>query len=77
MECLGEFEVITKVHDKSFSLRIFVVNAKTDNLLSREASTRMGLVKRIDAVVLPFGALDDKPVDCPPIKILLKDNSQP
>ena len=77
MDCEGEFVTSINHAKKQYQLRLFVVNSKTDNLLSREAAARMGLVMRIGAVDLPFGELDDKPVDCPPVKIILKENSQP
>ncbi|KAK7103074.1 hypothetical protein V1264_021199 [Littorina saxatilis] len=76
LKCEGQFVAISKVHDQLHSLRLFVVQSKTDNLLSREAAARMGLVMRVEAVEMPFGELDDKPVQCPPVKIVLKAESE-
>lgn len=42
MECLGQFDTLASMHNKQYKVRIYVVNSKTDNLLSREASSRMG-----------------------------------
>jgi transposase InsO family protein len=53
---------------------------KSDNLLGRTASTRLGFIKRIDTILQPnraFGDLDDKPVKCSPVKIRLKENAEP
>ena len=76
LKCEGQFVAIIRVNDQLHSLRLFVVQSKTDNLLSREAAARMDLVKRIEAVEMPFGELDDKPVRCPPVKIVLKEGTE-
>ena len=73
LKCEGQFVAISKVHDQFHSLRLFTVQSKTDN---REAAARMDLVKRIEAVEMPFGELDDKPVQCPPVKIVLKEGTE-
>lgn len=77
VDCEGKFATIIEHSNKEFELEFFVVNNQTDNLLSREAASRMGLVKRVETVNLPFGELDDKPVECPPVKIVLKEDAQP
>ncbi|KAK7501517.1 hypothetical protein BaRGS_00007321, partial [Batillaria attramentaria] len=77
VSCEGMFATIIEHADQQYELKFFVVNSKTDNLLSREAVSRMGLVKRVEAVDLPFGELDKMPVDCPPVKIVLKEDAQP
>ena len=59
---------------------MYVISGKTDNLLSREASTRMNLVKRLDSMTINpkvFGELTETPVKCEPVRISLADNSQP
>jgi len=48
-----------------------------DNLLSRDAALRLGLVKRLDNINdLEFGEVG-RPVQCDPIKIRLRDDATP
>lgn len=77
LKCEGQFDTDVVRRSQNFPLRVFVVSGKTDNLLSREASMRMGLVQKIDTIEQPFGELDDRPVQCPPVKIILKEDAQP
>ena len=82
MNCHGQFVCSVK-HGKNnnFPLRIFVVEADTDNLLSRSAACSLGLVTRTerldDVKTSVFGGLDDKPIQCKPVKIKLKENAEP
>ena len=48
-----------------------------DNLLSREAALRMGLVKRTETIGQLFSELDDRPADCSPVKNVLEDGAKP
>ncbi|XP_025116120.1 uncharacterized protein K02A2.6-like [Pomacea canaliculata] len=77
LKCDGQFITTTRIHDQLHVLKVFVVQAITENLLSREAPSRIGLVKRIEAVNALFGKLDKTPVQCPPVKIILKENIEP
>ena len=77
MDCEGFFTTNVNVRDKDFEVKIYVINADTDNLLSRAAASSMGLVQRIDNVATPFGQLDDKPLNCVPVKIVLKEGAEP
>lgn len=61
----------------SFMHRVFVVQAITENLLCREATARIGLVKKLEAASALFGNLDMTPVQCSPVKIILKENIEP
>ena len=54
-------------------LKIFVLEGNTENLLSREAATRFGFVKRVDEI---FGDTPSS-VKCKPVKILLTPNAEP
>ena len=73
--CEGQFKINATHRDEDFPLSIYVVNTKTDNLLGRGAAVMMGLVKRIEAVEMPFGELDSKPVRCQPVKICGNTNN--
>lgn len=75
MACKGQFVAIARIRDRPYALRIFVVESNTENLLRRETASRMGLVKRLDKIERAFGELNEKPVDCTPVKIQLKKNS--
>lgn len=50
--------------------RFFVVNNRVDNLLSRDTSAALGLVKRVDGIKLSV-------VKCEPVKIKLKEGIKP
>ena len=53
------------------------VLSNCDNLLSRDAALRLGLVKRLDNINdLVFGEVG-RPVQCDPIKIHLRDDATP
>ena len=55
---------------------MFVLN-NCNNLLSRDAALRLGLVKRLDNINdLAFGEVG-RPVQCDPIKIRLRDDATP
>ena len=67
---------------QSHSFRCFVVDAETDNLLSREAATRLALVQRLHSVQNNasdplFSELDSHPVRCKPVHITLNEDAQP
>ena len=71
--CSGCFstEVMTEKGDKG-TMTIYVLRSNTDNLLSREAATKFGFVKRLDSV---FGEMGQ--IKCDPVKIILQDDAQP
>ncbi|KAK7109817.1 hypothetical protein V1264_013798 [Littorina saxatilis] len=77
ISCIGFFRDTTNINGQEFHLDIYVVDSKTESLLSREACKRMGLVQRLDSIQPAFGELDQQPVNCPPAKIVLEENSQP
>ena len=76
MKCQGQFTTEVTHKGQPYSLHVFVIDGKTDNLLSREASLKLGLVKKINSVDMPFGELDSQPVKCEPVKIVLKDDAK-
>lgn len=77
----GEFNAQVHHKDKSYSVRCFVVNTHTDNLLSRDAATHLGLIQRLDGVEEEddplFAELDKEPARCKPVHIALTDNATP
>ena len=80
INCLGTFKVSVRHCGTDFPVEMYAISGKTDNLLSREASTRMNLVKRLDSMTINpkvFGELTETPVKCEPVRISLADNSQP
>ena len=81
LDCKGKIEVTARVKGVDYPLRIYVVSSAIECLLSREAAARMRLILRVDTVKKPeetiFSELDENPVKCAPVKIRLKDDSQP
>ena len=81
LDCKGKIEVTARVKGVDYPLRIYVVSSAIECLLSREAAARMRLIRRVDTVKNPeetlFSELDENPVKCAPVKIRLKDDSQP
>ena len=79
LDCKGKINVKAHLKGKEYPLSIFVINSQTtENLLSREAATRMNLIKRVDTVEGPvFGELNEQPINCPPVKIELREEFQP
>ena len=81
LDCKGKIEVTARVKGVDYPLRIYVVSSATECLLSREAAARMRLIRRVDTVKKPeetiFTEFDENPVKCAPVKIRLKDDSQP
>ena len=73
VECLGKVELNFTVRGNVYPVTVYVASA-TENLLSREAAARMGLVVRVDHV---FGELDETPIHTTPVKIQLKEGAQP
>ena len=66
----------TLIISRPSPVRVFVLN-NCDNLLSRDAALRLGLVKRLDNINdLAFGEVG-WPVQCDPIKIHLRDDATP
>ena len=70
LSIVGEFITNTKYEDKDYCFKIIVVNQKTENLLSRGVSEKMGLIKRVD--VASFSVLKTEPVH-----IELKEGAEP
>ena len=81
LDCKGKIEVTARVNGVDYPLQIYVVNSTIECLLSREAAARMRLIRRVDTVKNTeetiFSELDENPVKCAPVKIRLKDDSQP
>ena len=77
----GEFNAQVRHKGKSCLMRCFVVNTRTDNLLSRDAAKHLGLVQRIASVQKDcdplFAELDEKPANCKPVHISLKEDATP
>ena len=77
---LGEFTTKVSHKDVSYPVRCFVVKTETDNLLSRDAATHLGLVQRVQGVEKEdplFAALDSEAAKTRPIVIELKEDNQP
>ena len=78
MTCKGQFTSTVHVWNNKFELKIFVIDSETDNLLGRTAASHMGLVQWVDSVLnSTFGELDDRPINCTPVKIILKEDAEP
>ena len=78
MNCHGHFTTTVVVKDRKHELQIYVVDSKTDNLLSRMAACEMDFVARLEELNNdPFGDLDIHPVKCKPIKIQIKEDAEP
>ena len=81
LDCKGKIEVTARVKGVDYPLRIYVVSSARESLLSKEEAARMGLIRHVDTVKNPeetlFSELDENPVKCAPVKIRLKDDSQP
>lgn len=76
--CLRTFKTNVKTSKcVTESLEIFVIECKTDNLLSREAATHFDFVKCLDEVDKTVFSSDLDKIKCKPVKILLKNNAQP
>ena len=74
---LGMFTTYVDIGNQTVPFRVFVLNNNCDNLLSRDAALRLGLVKRLDNINdLAFGEVG-RPVQCDPIKIRLRDDATP
>ena len=77
VNCRGQFVAKAGRNDTNLMLRLFVVDGVTENLLSRDAAVRFGLVKGIENVRdLAFGKVGE-PVKCEPIKITLREDAEP
>ena len=74
---LGTFTTYVDIgNQQTVPFRVLVMN-NCDNLLSRDAALRLGLVKRLDNINdLEFGEVG-RPVQCDPIKIRLRDDATP
>ena len=57
-----------------YSTKIYVANHHTDNLLSRTASVKLNLIKRLDSATIYDGL---GLMRCEPVKIVLKDDTVP
>ena len=72
---LGQFVTDVRYRDKHYTMRLFVTNGQSNNLLARSAVEQLGLVKQIQEVDRSFdylGLMKTKPV-----KIILKENAVP
>ena len=63
-------------NQQTVPFRVFVLN-NCDNLLSRNAALRLGLVKRLDNINDFAFSKVGQPVQCDPIKIRLMDDATP
>ena len=78
LNCKGYITAKISTKKDGQDMKFFVVDSDTDNLLGRTAACQLNLVQRIDDVSAPvFGELDQKPVQCTPVKIQLKEDAQP
>ena len=84
MKCHGQF--VTHVRQENvyeYALRLFVVDTDTENLVSRSEASDLNLVKSvqnindINSTLSVFGDFDDKPLQCKPVKIKLKEGADP
>jgi len=81
LDCKGKIEVTARFKGVDYPLQIYVVSSVTECLHSREAAARMRLIRHVDTAKKPektiFSKLDENHVKCAPVKIRLKDDSQP
>ena len=78
LSCLGTFQAEVKTNkSKTGNIEIYVLEGKSDNLLSRDAATYFDFVKRIDEVDESVYSTNVGSLKCTPIKIALKDDAQP
>ena len=84
MKCHGQFVThVRQENDCQYALRLFVVDADTENLLGRSETSDLNLLKRVqninDIHSTPsvFGDLDDKPLQSKPVKTKLKEGTDP
>ena len=70
LSVIGEFVICTQHREADYSFKVLVVKERTENLLSREVSVKMGLIQRIEAV--NFSVLKTDPVH-----IELKEDAEP
>ncbi len=83
LQCLGMFKATVSHKDKSYPLTAYVVRGDTvNNLLSRDLSVEMNLVRRVDEVTQHTGGHhqaygEHGTLKTEPVKILLKDDAQP
>ena len=84
MKCHGQFVThVRQENDRQYAVRLFIVDADTENLLGRSEASDLNLVKRvqningINSTPSVFGDLDDKPLQCKPVKIKLKEGVDP
>ena len=69
----GQFVGYTEVKGQSFHLRIVVVDARVNNLLSRSFASRMDLILKVDEFEV-FG--DMRCLKFEPVKIVLLDGAE-
>ena len=72
LECHGQFIARSPVDGTMYHFRVVVVAHDVDNLLSRGAASRMGLISKLNMVMEDIGCLKTDPV-----KIALKDGAEP
>ena len=65
LKVLGQFETF----NDEVPMMIFVIESDTDNLLSRSTAVEMNLIQRVNEIFAR--------VNCPPVKIKLKENAKP
>lgn len=72
VQAKGQFIAHTKLKDTRYDFRVIVVESDIESLLSRGAASKMGLIKRLDAVAESIGSMKTEPV-----KIELKSGAEP
>jgi hypothetical protein len=77
LQCMGEFSATFAYKENATVMKIYVIKTATENLQSKDAAVKLGLVKRIDSIETAMGELDEYPVKCPPVKIVLKEDYRP
>ena len=78
LSCVGTFKACVKTSKcMTGDLEIFVLESKTDNLLSREAATYFDFVKRLDEIDKTVFSSDVGMINCKPVKISLKEGAEP
>ncbi len=78
--CVGWFDTPLDHDEGKYMLRIHVIDGQVDNLLSRNAATKLGFIQFIHEVISDkphvFGDISE-PAKCDPIHISLKPDAAP
>ena len=79
IKCLGAFWAEITYKNKQVKEQIYLIDSDTtENLLGRKTITALNLINRIDNLDSSiFGDITNVPLKCKPVKIKLKENSEP